>query len=101
MRWARFDQNGSPCYAVIEGDTVIPVHGSPFSAWERTSHRLKLTDVRLLVPVMPQTFYAAGMNYPEPVREGAENVGQTPTLPNSVDTGCRAKIAFTVSVHLI
>ena len=81
MRWARFDQNGSPSYAVVEGDTVIPVRGSPFEAWERTGQRLKLADVKLLVPVVPPTFYAAGMNYPEHVREVAEKVGQKPNLP--------------------
>ncbi|MEA2769637.1 MAG: hypothetical protein QOD93_2599, partial [Acetobacteraceae bacterium] len=42
MRWARFDQNGSPSYAVVENDTIIPVRGSPFDTWERTSQRLKL-----------------------------------------------------------
>ena len=42
MRWARIDQNGTPSYAVIEGDTVIPVRGSPFDAWERTGQKLRL-----------------------------------------------------------
>src|SRR5690242_1345238 len=78
MRWARIERNGSPSYAVVEGDTVIPVRGSPFDAWERTPERLKLDAVKLLVPVIPPTFYAAGMNYPEHVREVAEKVGQKP-----------------------
>ena len=94
MRWARFDQNGSPSYAVIEGDTVIPVRGSPFTAWERTSQRLKLADVKLLLPVIPPTFYAAGMNYPEHVREIAEKVGQQPNLPTQADAGYRANNAL-------
>jgi 2-keto-4-pentenoate hydratase/2-oxohepta-3-ene-1,7-dioic acid hydratase in catechol pathway len=94
MRWARFEQNGSPCYAVLEGDTVIPVRGSPFAAWERTSARLKLADVKLLVPVVPSTFYAAGMNYPEHVREVAEKVGQKPNLPTAADVGYRANNAL-------
>jgi 2-keto-4-pentenoate hydratase/2-oxohepta-3-ene-1,7-dioic acid hydratase in catechol pathway len=94
MRWARFDQNGSPSYAVIEGDTVIPVRGSPFTAWERTSQRLKLADVKLLLPVIPPTFYAAGMNYPEHVREIAEKVAQQPNLPTQADAGYRANNAL-------
>jgi 2-keto-4-pentenoate hydratase/2-oxohepta-3-ene-1,7-dioic acid hydratase in catechol pathway len=94
MRWARFDQNGSPRYAVIEGDTVIPVHGSPFEAWQRTSQKLKLADVTLLLPVIPPTFYAAGMNYPEHVREVAEKVGQKPNLPTQADIGYRASNAL-------
>ena len=36
MRWARFEQNGTPTYGVVEGDEIIPVRGSPFDIWERT-----------------------------------------------------------------
>jgi 2-keto-4-pentenoate hydratase/2-oxohepta-3-ene-1,7-dioic acid hydratase in catechol pathway len=75
MRWARFDQNGTPTYGVVEGDEIIPVRGSPFDMWERTSSRLQLSEVRLLTPVEPPTFYAAGLNYAEHVREAAEKLG--------------------------
>jgi 2-keto-4-pentenoate hydratase/2-oxohepta-3-ene-1,7-dioic acid hydratase in catechol pathway len=101
MRWARFEQNGSPAYAVVEGDTVIPVRGSPFAAWERTGQRLKLADVKLLVPVIPPTFYAAGMNYPEHVREVAEKVGQKPNLPTQADVGYRANNALIAQAETI
>jgi len=94
MRWARIHQNGSPSYAVVEDDTVIPVRGSPFEAWERTGTRLKLADVKLLVPAIPPTFYAAGMNYPEHVREVAEKVGQQPNLPTRAEIGYRASNAL-------
>jgi 2-keto-4-pentenoate hydratase/2-oxohepta-3-ene-1,7-dioic acid hydratase in catechol pathway len=94
MRWARFEQNGTPAYGVVEGEEIIPVRGSPFDSWERTSTRLKLSDVKLLVPVVPPTFYAAGMNYPEHVREIAEKVGQKPNLPTQADIGYRANNAL-------
>jgi 2-keto-4-pentenoate hydratase/2-oxohepta-3-ene-1,7-dioic acid hydratase in catechol pathway len=94
MRWARFEQNGTPSYGVVEGDEIIPVRGSPFDSWERTSTHLKLSDVKLLVPVVPPTFYAAGMNYPEHVREIAEKVGQKPNLPTQADIGYRANNAL-------
>ena len=83
MRWARFDQNGTPSYGVVEGDEIIPVRGSPFEMWERTSTHLPLSSVKLLVPVIPPTFYAAGMNYAQHVREVAEKVGQKPNLPDA------------------
>jgi 2-keto-4-pentenoate hydratase/2-oxohepta-3-ene-1,7-dioic acid hydratase in catechol pathway len=101
MRWARFDQNGTPCYAVVEGDTVIPVRGSPFASWERTGQRLKLADVTLLVPVIPPTFYAAGMNYAEHVREVAAKIGQPPNLPTNADIGYRANNALVASGETI
>src|SRR5690349_18213785 len=94
MRWARIELNGSPNYAVVEDETVIPVRGSPFEAWERTSQRLKLAETKLLVPVIPPTFYAAGMNYADHVREVAEKVGQKPNLPTQADIGYRANNAL-------
>jgi 2-keto-4-pentenoate hydratase/2-oxohepta-3-ene-1,7-dioic acid hydratase in catechol pathway len=94
MRWARFEQNGQTSYGVVEGDIVIPVRGSPFDAWERTGTRLPLSSVKLLVPVIPPTFYAAGMNYAEHVREIAEKVGQKPNLPTQPDIGYRTNNAL-------
>jgi 2-keto-4-pentenoate hydratase/2-oxohepta-3-ene-1,7-dioic acid hydratase in catechol pathway len=94
MRWARFEHNGSIGYGAVEGDIVIPVRGSPFDAWERTGTRLKLNEVKLLVPVIPPTFYAAGMNYPDHVREMAEKVGQKPNLPTQPDIGYRTNNAL-------
>jgi 2-keto-4-pentenoate hydratase/2-oxohepta-3-ene-1,7-dioic acid hydratase in catechol pathway len=94
MRWARFEQNGSPTYGVIEGDDIIAVRGSPFDTWERTATVQKLADVKLLVPVVPPTFYACGLNYPEHVREVAAKIGQPPNLPPQPDVGYRANNAL-------
>jgi 2-keto-4-pentenoate hydratase/2-oxohepta-3-ene-1,7-dioic acid hydratase in catechol pathway len=94
MRWARFDQNGTPTYGVVEGDEIIPVRGSPFDAWERTGTRLPLAQVELLVPVVPPTFYAAGLNYAEHVREAAEKIGLKVELPQQADAGYRANNAL-------
>ncbi len=94
MRWARFEQNGTPGYGVVEGDEIIPVRGSPFETWERTSTRLPLTSVKLLLPVIPSTFYAAGLNYAEHVREAAEKLGLKVELPKQADAGYRANNAL-------
>jgi 2-keto-4-pentenoate hydratase/2-oxohepta-3-ene-1,7-dioic acid hydratase in catechol pathway len=94
MRWARFDQNGKPSYGVVEGDEIIPVRGSPFDSWERTATRLKLGDVKLLLPVVPPTFYAAGLNYAEHVREAAEKLDLKVELPTQADAGYRANNAL-------
>ncbi len=94
MRWARFDQKGTATYGVVEGDRIIPVRGSPFDAWERTSTKLALSDVKLLVPVVPPTFYAAGLNYAEHVKEAAEKMGLAVSLPTQADIGYRANNAL-------
>src|ERR1700722_17193522 len=94
MRWARFDNGGTPTYGVVEGDTIIPVRGSPFDAWERTLVKRKLSDVKLLAPVVPPTFYAAGLNYALHVREAAEKLGLPVSLPTQPDIGYRANNAL-------
>ena len=94
MRWARFDNKGNPCYGVVEGDVLIPVRGSPFAAWERTGERLRLAETRLLIPVVPPTFYAAGLNYAEHVREAAAKLGLPVDLPARPDIGYRANNAL-------
>src|SRR5487761_1893114 len=90
MRWARFEQNGTPTYGVVEGDQVIAVRGSPFDSWERTGTRLPFASVKLLPPVIPPTFYACGLNYADHVREAAAKLGQPPNLPPKPDVGYRA-----------
>jgi 2-keto-4-pentenoate hydratase/2-oxohepta-3-ene-1,7-dioic acid hydratase in catechol pathway len=94
MRWARFDHNGTASYGIIEGDTIIPVRGSPLTAWERTGTRHKLIDVKLLIPFEPLTFYACGLNYAEHVREAAAKLGQEANLPPKPDVGYRANNAL-------
>jgi len=94
MRWARFDQNGTATYAVVEGDELIPVHSSPFATWERTSARLRLAEATLLPPVVPPTFYACGMNYAGHVKAVAAKIGQAPNLPTQPDIGYRANNAL-------
>jgi len=90
MRWARFDDNGTPRHAIVEGDRLLQVRGSPFDAWERTGETRAIADAKLLIPVVPPTFYACGLNYAEHVRQVAERVGQKPNLPDKPDVGYRA-----------
>ena len=94
MRWARIDHAGTPSYAIVEGESLIPVRGSPFATWERTATTLKLAEAKLLVPVVPPTFYACGMNYAEHVRAVAAKIGQPPNLPTRPEIGYRANNAL-------
>ena len=94
MRWARFDAAGTPRYAIVEGDTLLVVRGSPLGSWEKTGEKRALADVKLLVPNVPPTFYACGMNYPEHVREVAAKIGQPVNLPSRPEIGYRANNAL-------
>jgi 2-keto-4-pentenoate hydratase/2-oxohepta-3-ene-1,7-dioic acid hydratase in catechol pathway len=90
MRWCRFQADGLTTYGIIEDDRVAAVTGNPFAHHERTSTRYPLDAVRLLVPVIPPTFYAAGVNYREHVTEMARQQGVAPQFPPQADVGYRA-----------
>jgi 2-keto-4-pentenoate hydratase/2-oxohepta-3-ene-1,7-dioic acid hydratase in catechol pathway len=90
MRWARFDDNGTPTYAIVEGEALLPVRGTPFGAWEKTGATRKLAETKLLIPVVPPTFYACGLNYVEHIRAVAAKAGLPTNLPEQPDVGYRA-----------
>ena len=90
MKWCRFQAGDKAAYGIIEGDIVVEVAGSPFDDYTRTSSTHPLDSVRLLVPVIPPTFYAAGINYPERVTWAAQMRGQELNLPKKADVGYRA-----------
>ena len=94
MRWIRYETNGKAVYGILEGDDVTEVRGDPFAGYERTAIRHPLASVKLLVPVEPRTFYAAGLNYPEHVTEAAKKLGREPELPPYADIGYRANNAL-------
>ena len=94
MRWVRFEREGKPSYGTIEGDNIQPVSGSPFDRWERTGSPVPLSAAKLLVPVIPRTFYACGLNYEEHIRAVAAKIGQSPDLPTQPDVGYRANNAL-------
>jgi len=94
MRWARFERDRVASYGIVEGEDIQPVRGTPFGEWERAGGRLRLAETRLLVPVVPPTFYACGLNYEEHIREVAAKVGQSPNLPSQPDVGYRANNAL-------
>lgn len=94
MRWARFDNDGTASFGIVEGDRIVPVHGSPFGQWERAGAARPLAGVKLLIPFEPVTFYACGLNYAEHVREAAAKLGQEPNIPKQPDIGYRANNAL-------
>jgi 2-keto-4-pentenoate hydratase/2-oxohepta-3-ene-1,7-dioic acid hydratase in catechol pathway len=94
MRWCRFQAGDRSAYGIIEGDSVAEVTGSPFETHARTSTKVALSRVKLLVPVIPPTFYAAGVNYREHVTEMAHRRGEKPKFPPQADVGYRASNAL-------
>ena len=94
MRWLRYEADGKESYGIVEGDEVVAVNGDPFAGYEMTRTRRKLHAVKFLVPVVPKTFYAAGLNYAEHVTAAARMRGEEPQLPTAADVGYRANNAL-------
>ena len=90
MKWCRYKTGETISYGIIEGDTVIAVEGSPFDSYTTTSNSQLLSSVNLLAPVIPATFYAAGINFKEHVTEMAHKRGEEPQFPAAADVGYRA-----------
>ena len=95
MLWCRFDKDGWPTYGIVEGDSVFDIEGDPFRGYARTAVKYKLSDVKLLVPVIPPTFYAIGSNYRNHVIERSKVKGfKEPKFYDRPRVGYRANSAL-------
>lgn len=90
MRWARYLVDGRETFGIIDGETLIDVKGDPFDGYEESATTRSLGATKLLAPVMPRTFYAAGLNYADHVVAAANKRGEVPNLPEAADVGYRA-----------
>ena len=94
MKWCRFQSGRTTAYGIIDDTTVTEVTGNPFESYTKTATIAQLSRVKLLVPVIPPTFYAAGVNYREHVTEMAHRRGVKPEFPPAADVGYRANNAL-------
>jgi len=92
--WCRFKTDDRTSYGVIEGDKVIAVDGNPFSGHRRSGGPFPLASVKLLIPVVPPTFYCVGINYTDHVRKMAAIRKTEPQFPKKPDIGYRANNAL-------
>ena len=87
MIWCRFEDASRPRYGLVEGDVVVPVAGDPFTSYEpEPGGRRPLDGLRWLPPVVPGTFFCAGLNY-------RGHAGPDP--PTRPEVGYRANSALT------
>lgn len=99
MIWCRFEdarpKDGSTAvYGLVEDGVVTTVTGNPFGGYEKSGRQLPLAELRLLPPVIPNTFFCAGLNY----RAHAERAAYGGTLhavPERPEIGYRANSALT------
>ena len=94
MIWCRFQTGDAVRYGIVEGDRVSEVEGSPFDEYKAAGRSHDLSAVKLLVPVVPSTFYCAGINYRNHVIKMAAMRGEQPVFPKQADIGYRANNAL-------
>ena len=94
MRWIRFSTQGRTPFGILEGETITEVNGCPFKGYEKTGLKHALANVKIEIPFVPQTFYAAGLNYTAHILEVAKRHGREPDLPENADVGYRANNAL-------
>lgn len=73
-----------------DADQVRMVRGTPWEAHELTGTLHTLADVKIEVPLLPRTFYAAGLNYVKHIHAYAAKTGNQPNIPAQADIGYRA-----------
>lgn len=95
MKWCRIDADGVPTYAIVEGADLALLDAAPFEPHRRTGRRLPMAQAKLLPPVMPYNFYAAGANYRFHIEWAREHHGMTQLrIPEHADIGYRSPSAL-------
>ena len=94
MRIARYTHDGLTRFGLIAGHTIAPIRGTPFESLQVDGAAVALDQVKLEVPILPQNFYAIGMNYTEHVMERARRSGNPPELPTRPEPAYRSPNAL-------
>ena len=92
--WCRFEKDNVASYGLVEGDQVIAVEGSPFGEHARSARAYPLKAVKLLIPVVPSTFFCVGINYADHIRKMAAKRKTEPVFPEKPDIGYRSNNAL-------
>ncbi len=94
MRYARFEKDGNIACGIVYGETIKVIAGEILDGGAPTGETHALDSIKLLPPVIPETFYAAGLNYVAHIMEQAEARGVKPNIPEKPDIGYRANNAL-------
>ena len=95
MKWCRFQVGDKVSHGIVEDEArVIEVSGTPFETYTVTATTYPLSAVKLLVPVIPPTFYAGGLNYPEHVQWWAQYSGTPARVATEPGIGYRTNNAL-------
>jgi 2-keto-4-pentenoate hydratase/2-oxohepta-3-ene-1,7-dioic acid hydratase in catechol pathway len=63
LKFARYRHGRRGGYALVEGESLRRVVGTPFGAWRASDDVIPLSQVKLLAPVRPSKVLGVAMNY--------------------------------------
>ena len=84
MKWGRMELEGHAIDVRLEGNEVV-AHGG---------RRFPLAGAKLLPPVVPSNFYAAGLNYRAHIEWANSHLGTSYKAPTQADIGYRSNNAL-------
>ena len=94
MRWLRYTTENQTRYGLLTGTTIQELEGTLFDPPQPTGRTHDLSAVKIETPLLPRTFYAAGLNYTHHIMEVAKARNETPNIPQKPDMGYRATNAL-------
>jgi 2-keto-4-pentenoate hydratase/2-oxohepta-3-ene-1,7-dioic acid hydratase in catechol pathway len=76
-KYVRYSAGGQVSYGILDGQTVRELRGNIFENAQPTGKTLRLSDVKLLAPVVPNKVIAIGLNY-------KSHIGTRPDPPKPI-----------------
>jgi len=85
-KYVRYSAAGKTSYGILEATTIRELSGNLFQAPKPTGKSVKLSDAKLLAPVLPGKVIAVGLNYQTHLgeRPAAAYPGLFAKLPSSI-----------------
>jgi len=80
VKFVRFRYKTETAYGLLEGETIRPLKGTPFSRYELLSDEVPLESTRLLAPCEPSKIVAVGVNYADHAAEFKKDPPKEPLL---------------------
>jgi 2-keto-4-pentenoate hydratase/2-oxohepta-3-ene-1,7-dioic acid hydratase in catechol pathway len=93
--WCRIDWGGRPHYAELQGEMLTILDGCPLEGGKPTATNVARSEARLLEPVVPPNFYAAGLNFRDHIDWANREFNKSMGVPSQADIGQRSVAALT------
>jgi len=78
MKFARFEYKGDVSFGIVKGEELVVIDGSPFDTRKETGAHYRLSDLKLLPPVVPTKIACIGLNYRGHIEEMGARVPERP-----------------------